>query len=58
MEEEMLFERIHAALEVQPPAGAYERLRVALNQRPVKPSVVDDAARPEPQARELRVPVL
>ncbi|TMC50881.1 MAG: hypothetical protein E6J20_16610 [Chloroflexi bacterium] len=39
MEEEMLFERIHAALEVQPPAGAYERLRVALNQRPVKPSM-------------------
>lgn len=37
MEEELLFERIHVALDVQPPAGAYERLRVALNQKPVKP---------------------
>lgn len=37
MEEELVFERIHSALDVQPPPGAYERLRVALNQRPVKP---------------------
>lgn len=37
MQEDTMFDRVHAALDIQPPAGAYERLRVALNQKPVRP---------------------
>jgi hypothetical protein len=35
MQEDM-FDRIHEALDVEPPAGAYERLRVALSRKPVR----------------------
>ncbi len=37
MQEELLFDRIHDALDIEPPAGAYERLRIVLTQKPVKP---------------------
>ncbi len=36
MQEDLMFDRIHEALDIEPPAGAYERLRAALNQKPVK----------------------
>ena len=37
MEESLLFDRVHEALDVEMPAGAYERLRVALTRKPVRP---------------------
>jgi hypothetical protein len=37
MQEDTMFDRIHDALDIEPPAGAYERLRIALNQKPVTP---------------------
>jgi hypothetical protein len=37
MQEDTMFDRIHDALDIEPPAGAYERLRIALNQKPVRP---------------------
>jgi hypothetical protein len=37
MEEQVLFDRMHDALDVEPPAGAYERLRIALAKSPAKP---------------------
>jgi len=37
MEERNLFDRIHEALEVEPQPGAYERLRIALAQKRIKP---------------------
>jgi hypothetical protein len=37
MEERYLFDRIHDALDIEPPAGSYERLRLALNKKPVNP---------------------
>src|SRR2546423_117330 len=37
MQEDLMFDRIHDALEIEPPNGAYERLRIALNQKPVMP---------------------
>jgi hypothetical protein len=36
MEEQILFDRMHDALDVEPPAGAYERLRIALTKSPAK----------------------
>ena len=36
MDEPILFDRIHEALDVEVPGGAYERLRVALTKTPVK----------------------
>lgn len=39
MEEGLLFDRVHEALDVEMPAGAYERLRVALTRKPVRPYV-------------------
>ena len=37
MEEQFLFTQIHEALDIPTPPGAYERLRTALNKKPVKP---------------------
>ena len=37
MEERTLFDRIHQALDVEPSPGAYERLRMALAEKQVKP---------------------
>ena len=37
MEEGLLFDRIHEALDVGLPSGAYERLRTALTRKPVRP---------------------
>jgi hypothetical protein len=37
MDEHALFERMHDALDVEPPSGAYERLRFALAKSPAKP---------------------
>lgn len=37
MDEHMLFERFHQALDVEPRAGAYDRLRIALAHNPVMP---------------------
>lgn len=37
MEEEFLYDRIHDALDIEPPAGAYERLRASLTREPVRP---------------------
>jgi hypothetical protein len=37
MDERVLFERFHEALDVEPSSGGYERLRIALARSPVKP---------------------
>ena len=37
MEERVLFDRMHDALDIEPPAGAYERMRIALAKSPAKP---------------------
>ena len=37
MEEQLLFTRIHDALDIQTPPGAYERLRTHLTKKPVRP---------------------
>lgn len=37
MDEHLLFERLHDALDVETPPGAYERLRIALAKSPAKP---------------------
>jgi hypothetical protein len=37
MEEQFLFDRIHDALDIEPPAGASERLRTSLIRNPVRP---------------------
>jgi len=37
MQEQILFDRIHDALDIEPPAGAYERLRTSLTREPVRP---------------------
>jgi hypothetical protein len=37
MEEQFLFDRIHDALDIEPPAGAYERLRTSLTREPASP---------------------
>jgi len=37
MEEQFLFHRVHDALDIESPAGAYERLRAALAREPVTP---------------------
>jgi hypothetical protein len=39
MDEQLMFTRIHDALDIQPPAGAYERLRTELMKKPVRPRV-------------------
>src|SRR5215472_2705681 len=36
MEEQLLFTRIHEALDIETPAGAYERLRTQLTRKPVR----------------------
>ena len=36
MEEQLLYDRIHDALDIEPPAGAYERLRASLTRMPTK----------------------
>ncbi len=37
MQEDLMFDRIHEAFDIETPAGAYERLRVALNKKPIRP---------------------
>jgi hypothetical protein len=37
MDERILFDRFHQALDVEPRAGAYDRLRIALAKKPVNP---------------------
>ena len=37
MEQPFLFDQIHDALDIEPPAGAYERLRTSLTTEPVSP---------------------
>jgi hypothetical protein len=37
MDETILFDRMHDALDIEPPAGAYERMRIALAKSPAKP---------------------
>ncbi len=37
MDDQILFDRIHGALDIEPPAGAYERMRIALAKSPAKP---------------------
>jgi hypothetical protein len=38
MDDRVLFDRMHDALDVEPPAGAYERMRIALSKSPARPS--------------------
>lgn len=38
MDDRVLFDRMHDALDVEPPAGAYERMRIALTKSPARPS--------------------
>jgi hypothetical protein len=37
MEDRVLFDRMHDALDIEPPAGAYERMRIALAKSPATP---------------------
>lgn len=37
MDERVLFDRMHDALDIEPPAGAYERMRIALSKSPATP---------------------
>jgi hypothetical protein len=37
MDEKILFDRMHKALDIEPPPGAYERMRIALAESPAKP---------------------
>jgi hypothetical protein len=37
MDERILFDRIHQALDIEPSQGAYERLQIALVKKPIKP---------------------
>jgi hypothetical protein len=37
MDDKVMFDRMHDALDIEPPAGAYERMRIALAKSPAKP---------------------
>jgi hypothetical protein len=37
MDDRALFDRMHDALDIEPPAGAFERMRIALTKSPAKP---------------------
>lgn len=37
MDDRVIFDRMHDALDIEPPAGAYERMRTALAKSPAKP---------------------
>lgn len=37
MDDRVMFDRMHDALDIEPPAGAYERMRIALAKSPAKP---------------------
>jgi hypothetical protein len=38
MDDKVMFDRMHDALDVEPPAGAFERMRIALLKSPARPS--------------------